>query len=58
MGFYSPLVLSILVLIIWVLFAMLGRLLDGRCGSIPFKLVKDGDLLLLIERMLQNFTVS
>ena len=29
-----------------------GRLLDGRHGSIPFELVKDGDLLLLIERML------
>ena len=30
-----------------------GRLLDGRCGSVPFELVKDGDLLVLIERMLQ-----
>ena len=29
-----------------------GRLLSGRHGSIPFELVKDGDLLLLIERML------
>ena len=29
-----------------------GRLLDGRHGSVPFELVKDGDLLLLIERML------
>ena len=29
-----------------------GRLLDGNHGSIPFELVKDGDLLLLIERML------
>ena len=29
-----------------------GRLLDGRCGSVPFELVKDGDLLVLIERML------
>ena len=29
-----------------------GRLLDGRHGPIPFELVKDGDLLLLIERML------
>ena len=28
-----------------------GRLLDGRDGSIPFELVKDGDLLLLIGRM-------
>ena len=30
-----------------------GRLLDGHRGSIPFELVKDGDLLLLIERMLR-----
>ena len=30
-----------------------GRLLDGRHGSVPFELVKDGDLLLLIERMLR-----
>ena len=30
-----------------------GRLLDGHHGSTPFELVKDGDLLLLIERMLQ-----
>ena len=30
-----------------------GRLLDGRHGSIPFELVKDGDLLLLIQRMLR-----
>ena len=29
-----------------------GRLLDGRHGSVPFELVKDVDLLLLIERML------
>ena len=29
-----------------------GRLLDGHHGSIPLELVKDGDLLLLIERML------
>ena len=29
-----------------------GRLLDGHHGSVPFELVKDGDLLLLIERML------
>ena len=29
-----------------------GRLLDGLHGSVPFELVKDGDLLLLIERML------
>ena len=30
-----------------------GRLLDGRPGSTPFELVKDGDLLLLISRMLR-----
>ena len=29
-----------------------GRLLDGRPGSIPFELLKDGDLLLLVDRML------
>ena len=29
-----------------------GRLLDGHHGSIPFELVTDGDLLILIERML------
>ena len=29
-----------------------GRLLDGRCCSVPFELVKDGDLLVRIERML------
>ena len=27
-----------------------GRLLDGRHGSIPLEIVKDGDLLLLVER--------
>ena len=30
-----------------------GCLLDGRPGSIPFELLKDGDLLLLIGRMLR-----
>ena len=30
-----------------------GRLLDGHHGSLPFELDKDGDLLLLIERMLR-----
>ena len=30
-----------------------GRLLDGHHGSVPFELVKDGDLLLLIGRMLR-----
>ena len=29
-----------------------GRLLDGRGGSSPFELFNDGDLLLLIDRML------
>ena len=29
-----------------------GRLLDGHHGSVPLELVKDGDLLLLIERMI------
>ena len=30
-----------------------GRLLDGHHCSLPFELVKDGDLLLLINRMLR-----
>ena len=30
-----------------------GRLLDGRPSTIPFELLKDGDLLLLINRMLR-----
>ena len=30
-----------------------GRLLDGRRGHTPFELVKDGDLLLLVDRMLR-----
>ena len=30
-----------------------GRLLDGHHGSLPFELVKDGGLLLLVERMLR-----
>ena len=30
-----------------------GRLLDGHHGSVPFELVKDGDLLFLIQRMLR-----
>ena len=31
-----------------------GRLLDGCRGPVPFELVNDGDLLLLIERMLHR----
>ena len=31
-----------------------GRLLDGCRGAVPFELVNDGDLLLLIDRMLQQ----
>ena len=30
-----------------------GRLLDGHHGSVPLELVKDGDLILLIGRMLR-----
>ena len=30
-----------------------GRLLDGNFGSCPAELVKDGDLILLIGRMLE-----
>ena len=45
----------ILGLTIFVLFGIrhVGRLLDGKAASRPTKLVKDGDLLLLIERMLR-----
>ena len=49
---YNPLVLSILVLIILGVVRHVRRLLDGRCGSVPFELVNDGDLLLLLQRML------
>ena len=31
-----------------------GRLLDGCPGSVPFELLKDGDLLLLIDRMIRR----
>ena len=31
-----------------------GRLLDGCRGPVPFELVNDGDLLLLIDRMLRQ----
>ena len=31
-----------------------GRLLDGCRGAVPFELVTDGDLLLLIDRMLRS----
>ena len=31
-----------------------GCLLDGRPGSVPFELLKDGDLLLLIDRMIRR----
>ena len=30
------------------------RLLDGRPGSVPFELLKDGDLLLVIDRMIRR----
>ena len=30
-----------------------GRLLDCHHGALPFELVKDGDFLLLIDRMLR-----
>ena len=49
----NPLVLSILVLITLSVVRHVGRLLDGNHGSVPFELVKDGDLLLLIERTLR-----
>ena len=31
-----------------------GRLLDGCRGAVPFELVNDGDLLLLIDHMLRS----
>ena len=31
-----------------------GRLLDGHRGSVPFELLNDGDLLLLIDRMIRH----
>ena len=42
---------SILALTILVLFGHVGRLLDGKTASRPAELVKDGDLILLLERM-------
>ena len=36
----------------WGVVRHVGRLLDGRPGSIPSELVNDGDLLLLVDRML------
>ena len=49
---------SLLMQFTWVLTILgvvrhVGRLLDGHCGSVPFELVNDGDLLLLIVRMLR-----
>ena len=49
---------SLLVRRTWVLtilewFVWLGVCLNGHRSSFPFELVKDGDLLLLIERMLR-----
>ena len=35
-----------------------GRLLDGHSGSSPFEVVNDGDLLLLIDRMLHRWRVG
>ena len=35
-------------------FRHVGRLLDGRSSSTPLELVTDGDLLLLLERMLHR----
>ena len=49
---YSPLVLSILVLIIWVVFVMLAGCLMVAVALCLLSSSKDGDLLVLIERML------
>ena len=35
-----------------------GRMLDGGSGSRPFEIVKDGDLLFLIDRMLRLLRIS
>ena len=43
---------SILVLIISMLFRYVGRLLDGLCTFRPFELVDDGDLIILIRKLL------
>ena len=48
----SLLVRCTLVLTILVSIRHVGRLLDGHHGSMHSEHVKDGDLLLLIERML------
>ena len=40
----------VLTILVWV--RHVGRLLDGHRGSLPLEFVKDGDLILLIERML------
>ena len=48
-----PLVVFILELTIWVLFVMLVDCLSGCRGAMPFELVDDGDLLLLIDHMLR-----
>ena len=50
----SLLVLFTLVLTILGVVRHVGRLLDGRPGSVPFELLKDGDLLLLIDRMIRR----
>ena len=49
----SLFLLFILGLTIWGVVRHLGRLLDGHHSSLPFELVKDGDLPLRIERMLR-----
>ena len=50
---FSSVEVSVLFQGLFNLFEGLGRLLDGHPGSIPFELLKDGDLLLLIDRMLR-----
>ena len=51
-GVISALQSSSAVLTTWGSFVMFGRLLGGCPGSTPFELVNDGDLLLLIDRIL------
>ena len=49
----SPLVVCIWVLITSIVVRHVGRMLDGCFGAQPFDVLKDGDLLFLIHRMLQ-----
>ena len=51
---YKPLALFILGVDNLGVVRHVGRLLDGCRGSVPFELLNDGDLLLLIDRMIRR----